>query len=205
MPPPILQRWRSALQVKSFRNKIIISGLLIGVCAFIAPILFQFIQEREGPTLNDYLLHWLPVYDLSVWIFTLIYILILLSVTSLLQSPDLFLKTLQAYIILTIFRFITMLLVPLNPPMNIIELNDPLVQQFFYQQSITKDLFFSGHTSILILLALSVANSRLKVVLFSGALIVALMLLIQHAHYTVDVVLAPLFSWLAFVLAKKIQ
>ena len=204
MPPSILQRWRLALQVKSFRNKIIISGLLIGVCAFIAPILFQFIQEREGPTLNDYLLHWLPVYDLSVWIFTLIYILIVLSVISLLQNPDLFLKALQAYIILTIFRFITMLLVPLNPPLNILELHDPLVQQFFYHQSITKDLFFSGHTSILVLLALSVSNNRLKFVLFSGALIVAVMLLLQHAHYTVDIVLAPVFSWIAFVLAKKI-
>ena len=182
MSSSIFQRWRSALQVKSFRNKFIISGILIGGCACIAPVLFQFIQQREGPTLNDYLLLWLPVYDLSVWIFTLLYILILLGVISILQNPHLFLQTLQAYIILTILRFISMLLVPLNPPMSIIELNDPLVQQFFYQQSITKDLFFSGHTSILVLLALSLTNYRLKVALFSGALIVALMLLVQHAH-----------------------
>jgi len=204
MPSPIFKQWRSALQVKSFRNKIIIAGALLAASASIAPFLFQFIQQREGPTLNDYLLLWLPVFDLSVWIFTLLYILILLGVISLLQNPNLFLQTLQAYIILTILRFITMLLIPMNPPLGIIELNDPLVQQFFYQQSITKDLFFSGHTSILILLALFVNNNRLKLVLFSGALIVALMLLIQHAHYTLDIVFAPLFSWLAYVLAKKI-
>lgn len=204
MSSSIFQRWRSALQVKSFRNKIIISGLLIGVCAYIAPILFQIIQQREGPTLNDYLLLLLPAFDLSVWIFTLLYILILLGVISLLQNPQYFLKALQAYIILTILRFITMLLVPLNPPLNIIELNDPLVQELLYQQSITKDLFFSGHTSILVLLALFVTNNRLKFTLFLGAMFVALMLLVQHAHYTVDIVLAPLFSWLAFTLAKKI-
>jgi len=204
MPSPILQRWRSALQVKSFRNKIIISGLLIGVCAFIAPILFPFIQQREGPTLNDYLLLLLPAFDLSVWIFALLYILILLGVISLLQNPQYFLQALQAYIILTIMRFITMLLVPLNPPLNIIELNDPLVQEFLYQQSITKDLFFSGHTSILVLLGLFVTNNRLKFTLLSGALFVALMLLVQHAHYTIDIIMAPLFSWLAFTLAKKI-
>jgi hypothetical protein len=204
MLSPILIRWRSALQVKSFRNKFIISCLLLGACAFIAPALFQYIQQREGPTLNDYILAWLPVYDLSVWVFTLLYILILTGVIFLLQDPTLFLKTIQAYTILTILRFITMLLVPLNPPLNIIELNDPMVQQLLYQQSITKDLFFSGHTSILVLLALSVTNNRVKVVLFSGAFIVAAMLLIQHAHYAVDVILAPLFSWLAYTIAKKV-
>jgi hypothetical protein len=204
MPSPFITRWRSALQVKSFRNKIIISGILLGACAFIAPTLFQFIQQREGPTLNDYILLWLPVYDLSVWVFTILYLLILTGVIFIVQNPNLFLKTLQAYIILTILRFITMLLVPLNPPLNIIELNDPLVQEFLYQQSITKDLFFSGHTSILVLLALSVTNNRLKVVLFSGALMVAFMLLVQHAHYAVDILLAPFFSWLAYTIAKKI-
>jgi hypothetical protein len=204
MLSPTSKSWRLALQVKSFRCKFIISGILLAACAFIAPTLFQFIQQREGPTLNDYLLLWLPAYDLSVWVFTLLYILILTGVISVVQNPNLFLKTLQAYVILTILRFITMLLVPLNPPLNIIELNDPLVQEFLYQQSITKDLFFSGHTSILILLALSVTNNRLKMVLFLGALIVGGMLLIQHAHYTVDVFLAPLFSWLAYTIAKKI-
>ncbi|HEU5290225.1 MAG TPA: phosphatase PAP2-related protein [Cyclobacteriaceae bacterium] len=200
----ILQRWRSTLQFKSFRYKILISGLLAGVCAFLAPIIFQFIQERKGPILNDYLLRWLPAHDLSILTFTVLYIFILAGVISLLQNPQLFLQTLQAYLILTIMRFISLLLVPLNPPLNIIELNDPLVQHFFYQQSITKDLFFSGHTSILVLLALAVTNNRLKIILFSGALVVALMLLVQHAHYTIDVVAAPLFSWMAFYLAKKI-
>jgi hypothetical protein len=204
MLAPILQCWRSALQVKSFRHKFLISGILLGVCALLAPALFQYIQQREGPTLNDYLLSWLPAYDLSYLTFALLYVLIALGVLSLLHNPHLFLKAVQAYAILTIMRFITLLLIPLNPPLNILELNDPVVEQFFYQQSITKDLFFSGHTSILVLLALSVSHRQLKLVLFSGASMVALMLLIQHAHYTVDVVVAPFFSWLAVALARKI-
>jgi hypothetical protein len=204
MHSPILQRWRLALQVKSFRDKFLISAILIGVCAFLAPPLFQFIQAREGPTLNDFVLGWLPAQDLSYITFTLLYILVLSGVASLIQNPQLFLRTLQAYVILTVLRFVTMLLIPLNPPLNIIELHDPLVQQFFYQQSVTKDLFFSGHTSVLVLLALAVPSYRLKIFLIGGALVVACMLLVQHAHYTVDVVFAPFFSWLAFALAKKI-
>lgn len=197
-------RWRSALQDKRFRNKIIIAGTLLALCAYIAPIFFQFIQQREGPVLNDYLLNRLPAYDLSDWTFTLLYILILSAFFSLALNPQLFLLALQAYIILTVLRFLTIFFVPLNPPLQLIELIDPFVQRFLYQQSVTKDLFFSGHTSLLILLALVVPSKRFRLVLLSGTFVVAAMLLIQHAHYTIDILVAPFFSWLALLLAKKI-
>lgn len=154
--------------------------------------------------LNDYLLDWLPVFDLSLWTFVLLYLLIFLGVISLLSYPYQFLVTLQAYVLLTVLRFITILLIPLEPPKNIIELIDPFVQHLFYQQSVTKDLFFSGHTSLLVLLTLAVPSPKIRIVLFMGTFLIASMLLIQHAHYTVDVVLAPLFSWLVFVVAKKL-
>ncbi len=201
----IATRWRSALQVKSFRIKIIIAGTLLGLCAFTAPILFQFIQEREGLILNDYLLNRLPAHELSAWIFILLYILIFSGIFSLLLSPYRFLLALQAYIILTILRFATILLVPLEPPLHILELHDPFVQHLFYQQSVTKDLFFSGHTSILVMLAFAVESPRLRVALFTGAFVVASMLVLQHTHYTIDIVAAPFFAWLAVFLAKKIH
>lgn len=153
--------------------------------------------------LNDYLLGWLPVFDLSLWTFILLYLLIFLGVFSLLNYPHQFLITLQAYVLLTVLRFITILLIPLEPPENIIELIDPFVQHLFYQQSVTKDLFFSGHTSLLALLTLAVPSPKVRFALFTGSLLIASMLLIQHAHYTVDVVLAPFFSWMVFVTVRK--
>src|SRR6185436_4539056 len=140
----ILRPWKSALEIKSFRLKCIISGISLVLCGVAAPNVFQYIQQREGSILNDYLLNSLPVLDLSLLIFILLYLLIFSSIVSLIVKPHQFLMALQAYIFLTIFRFITLLLVPLEPPVNMIELNDPLVQYFFYQQTVTKDLFFSG-------------------------------------------------------------
>jgi hypothetical protein len=196
--------WRSALQVKGFRNKFIIAAILLASCAIIAPNLFQYVQQREGQLLNDYLLSRLPAYELSSWIFILLYILIFISICSLLLNPRQFLVVLQAYIILTFLRFVAILLVPLEPPTLMIELHDPFVQYLFYQQSVTKDLFFSGHTSLLVLLAMAVTSTWLRSILVIGAFAVATMLLIQHAHYTIDIVLAPFFSWFALALAKKI-
>lgn len=200
----IASAWRSALQVKGFRNKFIIAFILLASCAILAPIFFQYVQQREGQLLNDYLLSRLPAYELSSWIFILLYILIFTSISSLLLNPRQFLVALQAYVILTLLRFVTILLIPLEPPSHMIELHDPFVQYLFYQQSVTKDLFFSGHTSLLVLLAIAVTPMWLRSMLLLGAFGVATMLLLQHAHYTIDIVVAPLFSWLALTLARKI-
>jgi hypothetical protein len=35
-----------------------------------------------------------------------------------------------------------------------------------------------------------------------GSIAVAVMLLFQHAHYTVDIAFAPLFSWLAIAAVR---
>jgi len=202
---PVVTVWREALKSKRVRIHLFLSVFLLLLCALTAPILFQFIQKRQGFILNDYLLDWLPVLDLSIWIFILLYILIISSILYLLSNPYQFLLALQAYVLLTLFRFITLLLTPLEPPKNIIELIDPFVQHLFYQQSVTKDLFFSGHTSLLVLFILIVPLHSLRILLFVGTLFIASMLLFQHAHYTVDVVLAPLFSWLAYLTVKKIS
>lgn len=204
MLPRTIQQWQSALQVKSFRNKFLIAFILLAGCAVTAPIVFQYIQQRQGHTLNDYLLNWLPSCNLSVLIFVLLYILILTGIVSLLQDPQRFLVALGAYVVLTVLRFISMLIVPLDPPAKLIELIDPFVQYVFYQQSVTKDLFFSGHVSLLIMLAITVPHTWVKRLLFSGACIVGFMLLLQHAHYTIDVLVAPFFSWLAVFLARKL-
>ncbi len=197
--------WRSALQGKSFRIEIIISILALFTCAWAAPRVFQYVQNREGALLNDYLLTVLPAVDLSVWIFSILYLLIVVSVIALLKSPNNFLITLQAYILLTLLRFITMYFVPLEPPADMALLSDPFVEYFFYQETITKDLFFSGHTSILVLLGLGLPFRSLKIVVLIGSAVIGSMVLLQHAHYTIDVLAAPVFAALAFFSVSKLH
>lgn len=197
--------WRNALQGKSFRNEIIASFAVLLVCAWAAPKIFQHIQHRTGTLLHDFVLEAIPSIDLSVWIFTLLYLLIIISILALLTEPDKFLITLQAYILLTLLRFNTMEFVPLEPPIGMITLIDPFVQYFFYQETITKDLFFSGHTSILVVLGLGVPFRKLSVVVLCGAGVIGVMLLLQHAHYTIDVLAAPVFALAAHFSVKKLH
>lgn len=198
--------WRNALQVKSFRLKLILAALLLMVCSWLAPIVFQYAEQRTGVLLPDFILEWLLATDLSLIIFIIMDTLLVISIAVLLTKPDHFLIVLQAYVMLTLVRFATILLVPLEAPAGIVILHDPITDRFFYQGAvITKDLFFSGHTSILMLMAFGVPFQRLKIILFIGAITVGVMLLIQHAHYTIDILAAPVFAWLAIFASRKLH
>lgn len=198
--------WRNALQVKSFRLKLILATLLLLVCSWLAPIVFQYAEQRTGVLLPDFILALLSATDLSLPIFIIMDTLLIISIVTLLTKPDHFLIVLQAYVLLTLVRFVTILLVPLEAPEGIVILHDPITDRFFYQGAvITKDLFFSGHTSILMLMAFGMPFPRLKIILFIGATVVGIMLLIQHAHYTIDVLAAPVFAWLAIFASRKLH
>jgi hypothetical protein len=198
--------WRNALQVKSFRLKLVIAALLLLFCSWLAPIVFQYAEQRTGVLLSDFILEWLLATDLSLAIFIIMDTLLIISIVALLTKPDYFLVVLQAYVLLTLVRFMTIFLVPLEAPQGILILHDPVTDRFFYQGAvITKDLFFSGHTSILMLMAFGMPFPRLRIVLFTGAAAVGIMLLIQHAHYTIDVLAAPVFAWLAIFASRKLH
>ncbi len=199
-------QWVDAIKNKPFRIHLIVTIILLIVCATVSPVLFRFIESREGFTISDPLLDLLPIADLSIPIFVLLYFLLLTGIVCLVQSPNRLLHALQAYLIITLLRFITLLVIPLDPPQNILILTDPIIENLFYQQPITKDLFFSGHAGILALFVFLFKNNLyLKVLFITGTLLVGSMILIQHAHYTVDVLAAPVFAWGAVHLAGKLR
>lgn len=198
--------WGIALQDQHFRKHIIFTLLLLIICALVAPHLFKYIENREGIVLIDPVLDLLTPADLSNLIFILLYIFIAAGTFLLLIYPEKLLLGLKAYLLITVMRFITLLLVPLNPPPGILELHDPFVDNLFYRQSITKDLFFSGHTGIMALFFfLHTDLRRMRKVFAGSALLIGLLLLIQHAHYTIDVLAAPGFAWAAHRLALVIR
>jgi membrane-associated phospholipid phosphatase len=93
---------------------------------------------------------------------------------------------------------IAMYSVPLEAPVTLIPLNDPFVQLFGTGQILEKDLFFSGHTATLFLLFLISDNKILKLFFLISTLFVAVSVLLQHVHYSVDVIAAPFFAFASY-------
>lgn len=107
---------------------------------------------------------------------------------------------LWSYIMVSLVRILTISTVALNAPPNLIGLADPLSNAFYGAKFVTKDLFFSGHTSTIFLMALCLQNRIEKILGMIAAAVVGFLLLVQHVHYSLDVFSAPLFTWIIYQL-----
>ena len=179
---------------------VLLAGVLLSFTRFL-----NYVELRAGFVFRDPLLNLFAPIDLTWVIFGLIYAGLIIAIYFFIKDPHLLLTALQSYLILVLFRTAAMYLLPLNPPWDMISLNDPFVQIFGSGEILTKDLFFSGHTATLFLFFM-VANKRiLKAIFLSFAVIVGISVLLQHVHYSIDVFSAPFFSYASVKFATYIK
>lgn len=203
---PILTHWKEKWHNLSFRTELLITLALLPFVSLAASHLFGYIQQRPGWQFPDPVLRLLPAINVSIFISAGLYLLIGTAFYELLHEPRKMLFVLQAYVLLNIFRMITLYLVPLEPSPAIIPLADPIIDRFIYPNIvITKDLFFSGHVATLFLLYLAVDSRTVKNLLWIGTVVIALLVILQHVHYSIDVLAAPLFAWLSLYLVRYIH
>jgi hypothetical protein len=203
---PAALRWPAAWRTPGFRNRLLAVLLLLLLLLALLPRFFAYIQARPGVRLPDPLLAVLPAHDVSELTFGAIYLSVAAGLWWLLPRPRLLLRALWAYLLLHLCRCLLLWLLPLEPPVGLVLLQDPLVDQLVYAAPapITKDLFFSGHTATVVLLALVVGQGWLRRSLLAAAALVGALVLVQHAHYTYDVLAAPLFAWGCYQVAGRI-
>jgi membrane-associated phospholipid phosphatase len=97
-----------------------------------------------------------------------------------------------------------MYLMPLDPPSTMITLHDPFVELYGSGLVLTRDLFFSGHTATLFLIALALPTARQRAFGLAVTTLVGVGVLFQHAHYSADVLAAPFFSYACYRLAARL-
>jgi hypothetical protein len=201
----IREAWGEAWQESSFKLSFLLAMLTFSVFPWKAATYFQWIQRREGIILNDFILEFIPPKNVSYPIFSIIYCTIIYLIVRLLATPKTFVWFAWAFNLETIFRFVTIYLVALNPPVGIVDLHDPVATLFIYGENmlITKDLFFSGHTATMVFACYFLPLKKEKITAIILTVILVVLLLIQHVHYTIDIIMAPLFTLLAIRIIKK--
>lgn len=192
-----------------FKNKKLLVKLLAGLILMLAllpllPIFFNYIELRNGFVLNDVVLVNLPAKDVSIPIFSIIWAMALLTLIRGIQQPSIFLVFLWSYFFLTASRVITISLVPFNPPVQLIPLVDPLSNIFYGGKFLTKDLFYSGHTGTQFLMLLCLQRKTDKILALVSTMLISILVLIQHVHYTIDVMAAPFLTYICYYLGKKV-
>ena len=195
--------WTEAWRDPRFRLRLVLTvPALVAVLALLARFL-EFAEARPGVVLSDPVLALFPPRDLTWLTFSLIYVGLFFGIARLATEPRALVVALEAYVVMVLFRIAAMWVTPLEAPPGMIALHDPLVRLFGPGKLLTKDLFFSGHTSTLFLLALAVPGRRSKALFLGCTAAVAFCVLAQHVHYTIDVLAAPFFAYASFRFARR--
>jgi membrane-associated phospholipid phosphatase len=185
-------------QHQIYRTRFWVIICLLSITMLALPYFLTYIQTRPGTQLYDPLLSRIPCYNLSIPIFTAMYTLIGVVIFYSWTNSWSFFRFATAYVIMVYMRMITIYFIPLEPPIGVVYLDDPFIDYMYQGTQVTKDLFFSGHTSTVYLIYLVFYYSGVKWFSITVTIAVAIMLLLQHIHYTIDVVGAFFFTYLAY-------
>lgn len=191
--PPV-SLWKQ----RGFQVQAAVTMLFTVVTLTLLANFLSVVEMRPGVVLGDPILSLFEAHDVTWLTFSLIYGGLIAGIVVLIRTPRQLLVALQAYTVFVLVRISCMYIVPLDPPPGMISLKDPFVEYLGTGKVLTRDLFFSGHTGTLFLLGLSVELKRAKIAFFSGSLLVGMCVLLQHVHYTIDVVAAPAFAYAAY-------
>lgn len=199
-PAPLT--WRKALAIPAFPRTLLVA-VVTGIAVAIAlPHFFEWVQGRPGMEIQDPVLAMWSAHDVSTLTFTVLYGTLVIVVASVARSPMRILHGVWAYVFMLLLRMLAMALFTLAPPPGIIPLIDPFTQNFYPGATpFLKDLFFSGHTATLTLMILLARKGPLRWFAAICTAAIALFVLVQHVHWTVDVLAAVPAAWLAWTAA----
>ena len=200
----MLYNWKIAFSNAHFRNRFLISVTVLFIILTGFASLLAYIETRQGHIFYDPILNFIKPRDVSDFIFFITYSAAIIGLIYAFLSPYKFLHLIQMYGALTLLRVITLFFIPLEPPTAIIPLRDTILTHTFYAgNEYLKDLFFSGHAATLFLFYFFTVNKVLKYTFLVAAIAVSIGVMVQHAHYSYDVIAAPIFAYIAYRVITK--
>lgn len=190
---PHIRIWTSRDYLTQFIPTVLV---LIFALNRISLFMVNYVERRPGAVLHDPLLARFDAIDMTWLAFGLIYGGLVFGIGHLYYHPKRLILAIHAYTVMITFRAIAMYFLPLAPPEGMIPLTDPMVE-FLGSDGVTltKDLFFSGHTSTMFILYVASVSTRIRTLFLLSTFGVAACVLIQKVHYSIDVFAAPFFAY----------
>ena len=198
--------WQVYFSRPNKRMVFILSLLMLAITLLAFVYFLTYNESRIGFVFNDPILNSFQPIALSEYTFFVTYFLAIYGLIHSFKEPALFVSLIQAYMLMTFARMLCMYLVPLEAPASIIPLRDSFLQSCFYSgRENLKDLFFSGHTATIFLFAFGFRNKSLKLLFEIGGTVVGILVVLQHVHFSIDVIVAPIIAYMAIRIQKKLK
>lgn len=197
--------WKELWSNKSERWLAIMSTILaVGMIAVTSEYLVMM-EQRPGVVIADPIHRLIGPIDLTWLIFFVLYGALGLAFVLLWKTPHLIFRGFRAYALLLSLRMLGIFLLPFDAPPDMIMMPDPIIQALASDagEVLRKDLFFSGHTSSMFMTAFIMPTRGKRWLYIVLGCIVGASLVIQHVHYTVDVMVAPMAALFAVALSGR--
>ena len=196
--------WKEAFQNTRVRWAIIFCAVTFLLMFLYMPEYYRdVINPRKGILLNDPLLNMFTPRDWYIIIFFILYVAVAHTLFIYRNDAVVFITGVTVYCAVNIVRTITMYALTLEPPAGMILLRDPISSALYPETGFAKDLFFSGHVSTIMVVTLLDTNPVSKALKVAGTVIIAVLLAWQHVHYTIDLLAAPVITYVVFLIVKK--
>jgi hypothetical protein len=194
----VTANWQEALRDENFRRYFPPNFVVCVIVYYMVIYWLNLNSGRPGIIINDPMYHFLTPHDFSAGIFFFTYSATILIILYVVQYPFLLQRALMGFVAVFVVRAVCIHLVPLSPSPGIIPLVDPVTDTLGHEGRIMNDLFFSGHVSDLATFYLLCRSPRWKRYILLCMIMVGTMLVWQRVHYTIDVMMAPAFSYICY-------
>ena len=193
------QEYKACLKDKQFIFATILSVLLLAISLVANYYAGFYASNHESNPVTDLVLSNIRVYNVEdVFVYGSIIFwtfIALLCIARPAKAPF----TIKAVALFTLIRSVFVMLTHIGPFPTQIILDSNLISKFTFGG----DLFFSGHTGLPFLMALIFwHNKTLRYVFMATSLLFAVVVLMAHLHYSIDVLGAFFITYSIYRLAE---
>ena len=189
------------------KNFGLVFALNLAVCFTIYMVLTEILiahHAADGIIVYDPFFPLIKPMDFSPLIFLCTYIGIFSIIFYLTTVPVVFMHALRGFVVLFALRLTFIYLLPFHPAPDVIVLRDPFTDNIIgFKGEVLNDLFFSGHVADLAFFVFCCKYKPLRILLIVLTVLTSIMLVLQKAHYTADVLGAPFFSFACYTVFVK--
>lgn len=193
-----IHQYKNLFSHKQFLVSLIISVFFLTLSIIINFYAGTYATEKASNSVTDIILSNIRVYDVDFYFIYGSFAFALISAIISLFKPERLPFIIKSISLFVIIRSIFISLTHLGPFPTQIIINSDILSKL----SFGADLFFSGHTGMPFLLALIFWNDKfIRYIYLSFTLFFAVIVLMAHLHYSIDVLAAIFITYTIFHIA----
>ena len=199
-----MQSYKTYFSDKSFLISFWESLILFGISLIIQFFISGYVNSLPNAPVTDLILSNIRVYDVSeIFVYGSV-LLVFMGLLIGLSRPNYIPFAFKSVALFTLIRSVFVSLTHISSFPTRVVIESPFFNKEVFNGIFTgNDLFFSGHTGLPFLLALIFWNNKKLRFMFLGfSILFAIVVLLGHIHYSIDVLSAYFITYSIFQICK---